>query len=128
MSLTGNGTAICYCSWSSEPREGPAVCSAKAVPSFLSYFKTLSIGPAPGIEPATSRSAIKRSIDCASLVAVTRGGGGTPRKFGWGCAAPPLETRTLFQSKICDIPYPISALTQNSIPYFTPDLTLFRSA
>ena len=25
----------------------------KAVPSFLSYFKTLSIGPAPGIEPAT---------------------------------------------------------------------------
>ena len=26
----------------------------KAVPSFLSYFKTLSIGPAPGIEPATN--------------------------------------------------------------------------
>ena len=25
--------------------------------SFLSYFKTLSIGPAPGIEPATSRFA-----------------------------------------------------------------------
>ena len=27
------------------------------------FFKTLSIGPAPGIEPATSRSAVKRSTD-----------------------------------------------------------------
>ena len=44
--------------WSSEPREGLACCSAKGVPSFLSCFKTLSIGPAPGIEPATSRSAV----------------------------------------------------------------------
>ena len=49
--------------WSSEPREGPAACRAKGVPSFLSYFKTLSIGPAPGIEPATSRSAFKSSTD-----------------------------------------------------------------
>ena len=60
-SPTGDGTAIS--TWSSEPREGPAVCSAKTVSSFLSYFKTLSIGPAPGIEPATSRSAVKRSTD-----------------------------------------------------------------
>ena len=44
--------------WSSEPREGLACCSAKGVPSFLGYFKTLSIGLAPGIEPATSRSAV----------------------------------------------------------------------
>ena len=44
--------------WSSEPREGLACCSAKGVPSFLGYFKTLSIGPAPGIEPATSRYAV----------------------------------------------------------------------
>ena len=49
--------------WSSEPREGPAACSAKEVPSFLSHFKTLSNGPAPGIEPATSRSAVKHSTD-----------------------------------------------------------------
>ena len=42
---------------------------AKVVPSFLSYFKTLSIGPAPGIEPATSRSAVKRSNDCANPAA-----------------------------------------------------------
>ena len=49
--------------WSSEPREGPAAFRAKGVPSFLSYFKTLSIGPAPRIEPATSRSAVKRSTD-----------------------------------------------------------------
>ena len=44
--------------WSSEPREGLPVCSAKGVPSLLGYFKTLSIGPASGIEPATSRSAV----------------------------------------------------------------------
>ena len=49
--------------WSSEPRKVLAACSAKEVPSFLSYFKTLSIGPAPGIEPTTSRSAVKRSTD-----------------------------------------------------------------
>ena len=35
--------------WSSEPREGLAACSTKVVPSFLSYFKTLSISPAPGM-------------------------------------------------------------------------------
>ena len=34
--------------WSTEPREGQACCSAKEVPSFLGYFKTLSIDPAPG--------------------------------------------------------------------------------
>ena len=30
--------------WSSEPREGLTACCAKRVPSFLSYFKTLSTG------------------------------------------------------------------------------------
>ena len=49
--------------WSSKSRERQAACSAKGIPSFLSYFKTLSIGPAPGIEPATSLSAVKRSTD-----------------------------------------------------------------
>ena len=44
--------------WSSEPREGLACCSAKGVSSFLGYFKTLGVGPAPGIEPAPSRSAV----------------------------------------------------------------------
>jgi len=28
--------------------------------------KTLSVGPVPGIEPATSRSAVKRSTDWAN--------------------------------------------------------------
>ena len=35
--------------WSSESREGLAACSTKVVPSFLSYFKTLNISPAPGM-------------------------------------------------------------------------------
>ena len=48
---------------SSEPREVLSVCKAKGVPSFLSYFKTLCIDPAPRIELATSRSAIERSTD-----------------------------------------------------------------
>ena len=49
-----------------EPREGRPVCGAKKVPSFLSYFKTLSIVPASGVEPATSRSAVKRATDWAN--------------------------------------------------------------
>ena len=40
-------------------RRSRAICSAKGVPTFPSYFKTLSIGPVPGIEPATSRSAVR---------------------------------------------------------------------
>ena len=52
--------------WSSEPREGPATGSAKRVPPCLSYFKALSIGPAPGIEPAISRSLVKHSTDWAN--------------------------------------------------------------
>ena len=49
--------------WSSEPHEGLPVCRAKEVPSFLSYFKTLSTGPAPGIEPANSHFEVKRSAN-----------------------------------------------------------------
>ena len=53
-----------YFTWSSEPREGLAACNAKGVPSFPSYFKTLSNGPAAGIGPATFLSAvIKRSTE-----------------------------------------------------------------
>ena len=56
--------------WSSEPHEGLAAWSAEGVPSFLSYFKTLSTGPALGIKPATSRSAVKRSTDWADPASV----------------------------------------------------------
>ena len=49
--------------WSSKPHEALAACSATGVPPFRSYFKNLIIGPTPGIEPATSRSAVKRSTD-----------------------------------------------------------------
>ena len=75
-SPTWDGTAILR-QWLSEPREGLLVCRVKAVPSFLSYFKTLSIGPAPGIEPATSRSAVKRSTDWANLPRLA------PSKINW---------------------------------------------
>ena len=48
-----NWTPDRYFAWSSEPREGLAACSTNRVSSFLSYFKTMSIGRASGIEPAT---------------------------------------------------------------------------
>ena len=38
--------------------------------SFLSYFKTLSIGPAPEIEPMTSQSVVKRSNNLTTPVVV----------------------------------------------------------
>ena len=53
----------CHFTLPFEPREGPAVCRAKDLPSFLRYLKTLIVGPVPGIETATSRSAVKRSTD-----------------------------------------------------------------
>ena len=56
-SYVSNWRRDCHFTWSSEPREGSlAAYSAKGVLSFISYLKTLSIGPAPGIEPATSRA------------------------------------------------------------------------
>ena len=52
--------------------QGSAVYRAKEVPSFLKYFKTLSMGPPSlGIEPTTSRFAVKRSFDVAYLAAAT---------------------------------------------------------
>ena len=48
MSPTGDRTAILR----GHPRHAKVVgCSAKGIPSIPSYFKTLSIGPAPGIKP-----------------------------------------------------------------------------
>ena len=44
-----------------------------------------------------------------------RGGGGVlPDKLG-------PETLTLFQTKICDFPYPIPDLIKNLIPHFRPE-------
>jgi len=59
----------CHFTWLGEPRKGLAFCMAKAVPLFLSYSKTLSIGPATGIKPTTSHSAVKHSnlpVQCRS--------------------------------------------------------------
>ena len=67
-SPTGDGTAIFF-TWSSEPSEGLAVCTAKAVPSFLSYLRTLSIGPAQEIEPATSRIVVSALLQTELVLA-----------------------------------------------------------
>ena len=56
----------------SEPCQGSAVYRTKEVPSFLKYYKTLSMGPPSlGIEPTTFRSAVRRSFDVAYLAAAT---------------------------------------------------------
>jgi len=47
-----------------------------------------------------------------------------PEDFGGVCGAL-LETLTLFQTTLCDFPYPISDLTQNLIPFFRPDRNPF---
>ena len=68
MPHTGNGTAILRGHPSHEkvkPFEG-----AKAAPSFFSYLKTLSIGPAPRIGPGISRSAIQSPTALANGTSV----------------------------------------------------------
>ena len=55
----------------SEPRKGLAICSrAKVIPSFLSHFEILSIGPTPGIELLTFHSAVKHSTNWANPTTV----------------------------------------------------------
>ena len=46
-------------------------------------------------------------------------GGGVQKNWEGVCGTLP-ETLTLFQTKICDFPYPISDLIKNLIPYFSP--------
>ena len=58
-------TRVRHFTWSSEAHESSCL-QVKRVPSFLSYFKTLSTCPPPGIEPATSRFAVMRSTDWAN--------------------------------------------------------------
>ena len=47
-------------------------------------------------------------------------GGVLPEKLGGVFGTLP-ETLTLFQTKICDFPYPISDLIKNLIPYLRPE-------
>ena len=51
----------------------------------------------------------------------TKQSGGTFRKIGRGCAARFLKPLILFQTKICDFPYPISDLIKSLIPNFRPE-------
>ena len=52
-------------------------------------------------------------------------GGGYFPKIWVGVCRALLEPFPYFRPKFYDFPYPISDLTQNLIPYFRPDLTLF---
>ena len=52
-----------HLTWSSEPREGLAVCKANAIPSLFGYFsQTLSDGRVPGIELDTQKSYHERTL------------------------------------------------------------------
>ena len=61
-SPTGDGTAIIR-GHPSHAKVQPFAGQREYLSSFLSYFKTLSVGPVPGIDPAISRLAVKRSTD-----------------------------------------------------------------
>ena len=50
-----------------------------------------------------------------------QGGGGFFQKNWVGACSMLPETHTLFQTKICDFPCPISDLIKNLIPYFRPE-------
>ena len=63
-SPTGDGTAILRGHPSHAKVQPPA--GQRKYLHFSVIFKTLSIGPALGIEPATSRSAVKRSTNWAN--------------------------------------------------------------
>ena len=51
----------------------------------------------------------------------TKNSGGYFQKNWVGVCGTLPETLTLFQTKICDFPYPISDLIKNLIPYFRPE-------
>ena len=67
-SPNGDGTAILRGHPSHAKVQPPA--GQRKYLHFSVIFKTLSIGLAPGIEPATFRSAVKRSTDWANPAAV----------------------------------------------------------
>ena len=67
-SPNGDGTAILRGHPSHAKVQPPA--GQRKYLHFSVIFKTLSIGPAAGIEPATSRSVVKRSTDWANPAAV----------------------------------------------------------
>ena len=73
----------CHFTWSSKPCEGLAVCRAEEAPSFLSYFKTLSIGPTLGKEPVISRSAVECSTNWANPAAKCTCSLFYPQNFVW---------------------------------------------
>ena len=58
---------------------------------------------------------------CPSLLEEGSWGGYFQKNWAGMCSTLP-ETLTLFQTKICDLPYHISDLIKNLIPYFIPAL------
>ena len=61
-SPTGDRTTILH-GHPSDTKVEPFAGHIKAVPSFVSYLKTASVGLTSGIELATSSSAVKSSTD-----------------------------------------------------------------
>ena len=66
-------------------------------------------------------SQTNENIQCTDNQAVLVKPGRYFPKIWVGVCGALLETLTLFHTKICNFPYPISDLTQNLIPYFRPD-------
>ena len=105
------------------PQDNYACISSFSFPSlFLSYFLL-----APGFaQPQREKLFFWPSQRKPFGNACYASPGGYSPEIWVGVCGPLLETLALFPTKKCNFPYPISDLTQNSIPYFRPDASPFR--
>ena len=126
--------------WEELPYKGGLMCTSGSLGSYCIPVKTMFTGMCTDTRIMTRwRMAVRDlflnvlQFTISNSLLQSRGGGGTCRKIGWGCAARFLKSLpyfrptksvifpTLFQiwSKIW---YPISDLTLKSISYFRPAL------
>ena len=97
---------------------------------------TWAPAPCPNLRMGTCQKGFVEIIKCptiitmighhvqapgAALIVQSQGGRGYFQKYWVGVCSTLPETLTLFQTKICDFPYPISDLIKNLIPYFRPE-------
>ena len=114
------------------PHEPPLQASSSSIPRLRIWYQT-------GFKPVISFQGLnfqkkkcksmryrfeKSYLFLLNLVSHTPmpGGGGYSTKIRVGMSGALVKTLTLFQTKLCNFPCPVSNLTQSSLPYFRPDV------
>ena len=81
------------------------------------------------ISNVTLLDKVKMTMEISNVASSTTlkpgGSGVLPRNLGGG-GRPAAGNPYPISDQICDFPYPISDLTHNSIPYFSPDLNSIK--